>query len=127
MAPPTSPSRPVWIVTAAAAVVLVVGLVLQSVLTPPKSAERQIGEQLYTDCGVTTVSSNARAARRWPEASKSEVIVCQASENDPYPNEILDYARFASAGALSAALKAAPPDHTHCTIGSAVVIETEFF
>jgi hypothetical protein len=105
-----------------AVVVLVLGFVLHSVLTGPESDEKQIGDQVYENC-VTTVSSIKPIARSWPQASKSEVIVCQASENDQTPNDVIDYAQFESTTARSAALKTIPPDGTYCTLGSAVVTE----
>jgi hypothetical protein len=37
-------------VTAAAAVVLVLGFVLHAVLVGPESAEKQIGDQVYENC-----------------------------------------------------------------------------
>jgi hypothetical protein len=115
----------VWIVTAMAGVVLVLGFVLHAVLTGPESVEKQIGDQVYEGC-VTTVSSIDPVARRWPQASKSEVIVCQASENDQTANDVMQYAQFESATALSAALTAAPPDGRYCTISRAVVTEDIF-
>jgi hypothetical protein len=118
----SSHDRIPWVVTAAAVAVLVLGFVLHSVLTGRESVEQQIGEQVYAETGcLTKVSSNQIVARRWPEASKAEIIVCQTSETDEFPNEIMDYAQFASASALSATLKTAPPDGTYCTIKSSVV------
>ena len=110
-----------WIVTAAAAVVLALGFVLHSALTGPKSTEQQIGEQVYSDHCLTKVSTNERVVRRWPQASEAEIIVCQTSGNDEFANSVMDYAQFASASALSARLETAPPGSSYCTIGSAVV------
>lgn len=108
--------------TAAALAVLVSGFVLHAVLVGPRTAEQQIGDEVYADAScLTTVSSNQFVARRWPQASKAETIVCETSENDDYPNEIMDYAQFESAALLSATLKTAPPDGSYCTIGSAIV------
>jgi hypothetical protein len=111
-------------VTAAAAVVLLLGFVLHAALSGQNSIEQQIGEQVFAGSGdrcFTTVSANEEVARHWPQALKAEIIVCETSENDSYPNYILDYARFSSAAELSATLKAAPPTADYCTIGSAVV------
>jgi hypothetical protein len=111
-----------WILIAAAAVaVLVLVLVFHSVGSDPKGVERQIGEQVYADRCLTKVSTNERVVRRWPQASKAEIIVCQSSENDEFANYVMDYAQFASAAALSAKLKTAPPETSYCTIGRAVV------
>jgi hypothetical protein len=109
-----------WIVAAAAVALLVLVVVVHSARSGP-SAEQQIGEQVYAGDCLTKVSSNQRVARRWPQASKAEVIVCQTSENDDFVNEVMDYARFDSPTARSATIKTAPPDGTYCTIGSAVV------
>src|SRR4051812_20352197 len=110
------------ILVAAAIAVLVLVVVLHSALRSDESAEQQIGEQVYGRDGcLTTVSSNRRLARRWPRASNAEVIVCQTSETDAFANHVMDYAQFESAAALSAMLKAAPPDGSYCTIGTAVV------
>jgi predicted NBD/HSP70 family sugar kinase len=86
-----------------------------------RTSPRNIGDQVYEDC-VTKVSSNQRVARRWPRAHKAEVIVCQTSENDAFVNDVMDYAQFESAAALSTALKTARPDGSYCTIGRAIVI-----
>src|SRR4051794_5159796 len=109
------------IVIAAAAAVLVLVFVLHSALSGHKSVEQQLGEQVYGDDCLTKVSANERVARRWPEASKAEVIVCQTSENDEFANYAMDYARFESVTALSAGLKTAPPHGRYCTIASPVV------
>src|SRR4051794_12616761 len=116
--------RGLWIVTAAAAVVLVLGFVLHAALSGQKSIEQQIGEEVFAGSGnrcFVTVSTNEQVARHWPQAFKAEIIVCETSENDPHPNFIMDYARFSSAAELSATLKTAPPTGDYCTIGSAVV------
>jgi hypothetical protein len=111
-----------WILIAAVVAVLVLAVVLHSALSGGTSAEQRIGEQVYAanDC-LTTVSANPRVARRWPQASKAEVIVCQTSESDAFANDVMDYAQFESASALAAALKTARPRGSYCTIGSAVV------
>jgi hypothetical protein len=101
--------------------VLVLVVVLHSARSDPKSVEQQIGEQLYRGRCLTKVSTNERVVRRWPRASKAEIIVCQSSENDEFANYVMDYAQFDSVAALSAMLKTAPPDASYCTIGSAVV------
>jgi hypothetical protein len=102
--------------------VLVLVFVLHSALSGQESAEQQIGEQVYAGDGcLTKVSSNQRVARRWPQASKAEVIVCQTSESDAFANDVMDYAQFESVTALSAMLKTDRPDGAYCTIGSAVV------
>jgi hypothetical protein len=114
--------RRLWALIAAAVAVFALVLVLHSALSGQESAEQQIGEQVYAGTGcVTNVSSNQQVARRWPQASKAEVIVCQTSENDEFANYVMDYAQFKSATALSAMLKSAPPDGSYCTIASAVV------
>ena len=69
--------RRVWFVTAAAVAVLVVGFVLHSVLRDPGTIEQQIGHQVYDASGnycFTTVTANEQVARRWPQASKAEII-----------------------------------------------------
>jgi hypothetical protein len=110
------------VLTAAAVAVLVLVLVLRSAPSGQESAEQQIGEQVYAGTGCrTTVSSNQRVARRWPQAAKAEVIVCETSESDAFANYVMDYAQMKSATALSAMLETAPPDGSYCTIGSAVV------
>jgi hypothetical protein len=110
-----------WILSAAAVGVLVVGFALHSALSGQASVEQQIGEQVYSKSCLTKVSPDQRVARRWPQASKAEIIVCQTSENDEFANSVMDYAQFASATALSAALGTTPPDGSYCRIGSAVV------
>ena len=114
--------RRLWFLIAAAAVAVpALVLVLHSVRSDPKSVEQRIGEQVYADSCLTRVSTNQRVVRRWPQASKAEIIVCQTSENDEFANYVMDYAQFESAAALSARLRTAPPDRSYCTIGSAVV------
>jgi hypothetical protein len=62
------------------------------------------GEQrVYGEDCLTKVSTSERVLRRWPQASKAEVIVCQTSESDEFANAVMDYAQFKSATALSAA------------------------
>jgi hypothetical protein len=118
--------RRLWALSATAVAVLVLVFVLHSGLGGQPSAEQQIGEQVYAGDGcLTKVSSNQRVARRWPRATKAEVIVCQTSENDAFANHVMDYARFESASALSATLKTAPPDGSYCTLSSAVVTVDE--
>jgi hypothetical protein len=101
--------------------VLVLVFVLHSALTDPKSVEQQIGDQVYSGDCLTKVATNEQVVRRWPQASKAEIIVCQTSENDEFANDVMDYAQFESATALSAMLDSAPPDGSYCTIGSVVV------
>jgi uncharacterized protein YpuA (DUF1002 family) len=113
--------RRLWILGATAVAVLVLVFVVHSALSDPKSAEQQIGEQVYGHNCLTKVSTNERVERRWPQASKAEIIVCQTSENDEFANDVMDYAQFESATALSATLKTAPPDRSYCTIANAVV------
>ena len=113
--------RRVWIPTAAAVAVLVFVFVLHSALSGQQSTEQQIGEQVYRENCLTKVSTNERVLRRWPRASKAEIIVCQTSENDEFANYVMDFAQFESAAELSAVLKTAPPDGSYCTIGNAVV------
>src|SRR3954470_6382491 len=108
------------ILIATAVAVLVLVFVLRSALSGQQSAEQQIGEQVFSKYCLTKVSPDARVARRWPQAAKAEIIVCQTSENDQFANYVMDYAQFASATALSAVLKTAPPHDRYCTIGSAV-------
>ena len=114
--------RRVWISIAAAVVVLVVVLTLHSARSRPASPEQQIGDQVYAgrDC-LTKVSTNEQVVRRWPHASKAEIIVCQSSESDDFANYVMEYAQFKSANALSAILKSAPPDRRYCTIAGTVV------
>src|SRR4051812_26181434 len=114
--------RRLWVLIAAAVAVLVLAFVLHSARSGQKSAEQQIGEQVYAGTGcLTTVSSNRQVARRWPQAAKAEIIVCQTSESDQFANYVMDYAQWKSPSARSTVLKAAPPDGSYCTIGSAVV------
>jgi len=101
--------------------VLVLVFVLHAALSGQESTEQQIGEQVYGEDCLTKVSTSERVVRRWPRASKAEVIVCQTSESDEFANDVMDYAQFDSATALSAMLRTAPPDGSYCTIGSAVV------
>ena len=115
-------ARRVWVWYVAAAVVFVGVLALRSVLSGPKTPERRIAEQVYDKSCFIRVVPDARVASRWPRASKAEVITCDASKNDSYPIDLMDYAEFASPAALSAALKAAPPEGMYsCTIASTVV------
>src|SRR3954468_25054289 len=95
------------ILIATAVAVLVLVFVLRSALSGQQSAEQQIGEQVFSKYCLTKVSPDARVARRWPQASKAEIIVCQTSENDEFANYVMDYAQFDSATALSAMLKTA--------------------
>jgi len=114
--------RLTWILIAAAVAVVVLAFLLHSALSGQKSVEQQIGEQVWGEDGcLTKVSTNERVVRRWPQAAKAEIIVCQTSENDQFANYVMDYAQFASATALSAMLKTAPPHDRYCTIASAVV------
>src|SRR4051812_47784910 len=113
-----------WIAIAAAVavVVLALALVIGSALRSPQSVEHQIGNQVYAGTGcVIKVMTNEGVVRRWPQASKAEMIVCQTSENDQFANDVMDYAQFKSATALSARLKTAPPDGSYCRIGDVVV------
>jgi len=111
-----------WIAIAAAVAVVVLALVIGSALRSPQSVEQQIGNEVYAGTGcVIKVMTNEGVVRRWPQASKAEIIVCQTSENDQFANYVMDYAQFKSAAALSAGLKTAPPDGSYCTIGAAVV------
>jgi hypothetical protein len=107
----------------AAAVAVIV--VLSSVRSRQESVEQQIGEAVYGQDCLTKVSAGERVARRWPQASKAELIVCQTSESDEFANDVMDYAQFASATERSAALKSAPPDGSSCTIANAVVTHDE--
>src|SRR4051794_26438626 len=117
----TRHARRLWILMAAAVAVLVLVFVVHAARNDPKNVEQQIGEQGYGDSCLTKVSTNERVARRWPGASKADIIVCQTSENDGFANSVMDYAQFESATALSAKLKTGPPEGSYCTIGSAVV------
>lgn len=119
-------ARLTWVWYVAAAVVFVLVVLLRSALSGPESAERQIGHQVYDESCFIRVSPNKRVARKWPQASKAETISCDTSENDPYPNWLMDYAEFASPAALSAALDVAPPDGMYCTFGRAVVVLPDF-
>jgi hypothetical protein len=98
---------------------------LDSALSGPESAEQEIGEQVWGTGCMTVVSTNERVVRRWPQASKAELITCETSddENDSegFVNHAMDYAQYESPAPLSAMLKTSPPDGTYCTIGSAVV------
>ena len=101
---------------------LVLVFVVDSALNGRKSVEQQIGEQVDVGAGcLTKVSSDQRVARRWPAASKAEIIVCQTSESDEFANYVMDYAQFESATALTATLNTTPPHGNYCTIGNAVV------
>src|SRR3954466_6967107 len=111
-----------WIAIATAVAVVVLALVIGSALRSPQSVEQQIGNQGYAGTGcVIKVMTNEGVVRRWPQASKAEIIVCQTSENDQFANYVMDYAQWKSPSARSTVLKAAPPDGSYCTIGSAVV------
>src|SRR5689334_557500 len=110
-----------WILVAAGVAVIVLVFAIHSALSDPESPEQQIGEQVYADHCPSKVSTDERVARRWPQASTAEIIVCQTSENDEFANYVMDYAQFESATALAATLKTAPPDGSYCTIGTAVV------
>src|SRR3954468_19406451 len=111
-----------WIAIAAAGAVVGLALVIGSALRSPQSVEQQIGNQVYagTEC-VIKVMTNEGVVRRWPQASKAEIIVCQTSENDQFANYVMDYAQFKSAAALSAALKRSRLDGSYCTLGPVVV------
>src|SRR3954468_5125575 len=111
-----------WSAIAAAVAVVALALVIGSALSSPQSVEQQIGNQVYAGTGcLIKVMTNEGVVRRWPQASKAEIIVCQTSENDQFANYVMDYAQFKSAAALSAMLKTAPPHDRYCTIASAVV------
>src|SRR5438045_979187 len=98
-----------WIAVAAAVAVVVLAVVIGSALRSPQSVEQQIGNQVYAGTGcVIKVMTNEGVVRRWPQASKAEIIVCQTSENDQFANAVMDYAQFKSATALSATLETAP-------------------
>ena len=114
--------RRLWILIAAATAALVLVFVLHSALGAQKSAEQQIGEQVYAGSGcLTKVSTDERVVRRWPQAAKAEIIVCQTSESDEFANDVMDYAQFEDTAALAARLKTAQPDGEYCTIASVVV------
>src|SRR3954452_7258987 len=111
-----------WIAIAAAVAVVVLALVIGSALSSPQNVEQQIGNQVYARTGcLIKVMTNEGVVRRWPQASKAEIIVSQTSENDQFASYVLDYAQFESATALSATLKTARPDGRYCTIGTMVV------
>src|SRR4051794_37108411 len=94
-----------WLALAAAVSVVVLIFAIRSALSSPESVERQIGDQVYAGTGcLTKVSSNERVVSRWPQASKADIIVCQTSQSDQFANDVMDYARFDSRTALSAAL-----------------------
>jgi hypothetical protein len=108
-------------VTAVAVAVFVVVFGLHAALSAHQSVEQQIGEQVYSDSCQTKVSPNEGVARRWPGASRAEVIVCQTSEDDEFANYVMDYAQFGSAAALSTTLESTPPHGAYCTFGTTVV------
>src|SRR3954468_8904901 len=112
-------ARRLWMLTAAAVVAVLAVVVV--VHGGRASDEQQIGKQVYGEDCLTKVSANGRVARRWPQAAKAEVIVCETSESDAFANDVLDSARFDSAAALAASLRTAPPDGRYCTLASAVV------
>lgn len=95
---------------------------LYAVLRPEEPVEQQIGKQAYDESCFVRVSTNEGVARRWPGAVEAELITCDTSENDPFPNQLMDYARYASVAALSDRLETAPPDGRYCTLESAVVV-----
>jgi hypothetical protein len=114
-------SRRLWILMGAGIAAIVLVFAIHAALGDAKSPEQQIGEQVYADRCLSKVSTNERVMRRWPQASKAEIIVCQSSEKDEFADYVMDYAQFESAAALSARLKTAPPDGSYCTIGTSVV------
>lgn len=109
-----------WFLIPAAVIALV--FALYAVLRGEEPIEQQIGKQAYDESCSVTVSTNERVVRRWPGAAEAELISCDTSENDPFPNHLMDYARYASEAALAERLKTAPPDDRYCTLGSTVVV-----
>jgi hypothetical protein len=66
--------RRLWILSASAVAVLVLGFVLHSALSGQESTEQQIGEQVYGEDCLTKVSTNERVVGRLPQAANAEVI-----------------------------------------------------
>src|SRR4051794_23563585 len=112
-------ARRLWMLTAAAVVaVLAVVLVVHG---GRPSDEQQVGEQVYGEDCMTKVSANGRVARRWPQAPRAGVIVCDPPESAAFPTDVRASAGSAPPAGLGAILRPPPPDGRYCPPPGGVV------